>query len=175
MRTVTIIIIGSIWLSCCAHSAQAQRDDTVPSQFEKGDISEIKDKHRVFINGASLRQSENIVTELRKYQAIQVANDVAGADYVVAYRVERDKLGVSVGHAGTPLQNDWVYYGRMLVYLAQKDKPHRLLWETRLRYLVPPPSKTPPLPDWRKHWEQPLEKSAARKFIKALKKARGEK
>ncbi|HEX8267693.1 MAG TPA: hypothetical protein VF596_19995 [Pyrinomonadaceae bacterium] len=174
MRTLIAIVLFSISLCFCSFSARAQQD-TSPSEFVKGDISEIKDKTRVFINTASNRQNENIIKALNKHQMFQVVNDLAIADYVIAYKIERDKVGVSIGHAGTPLQNDWVYYGRMLVYLPQKDNSHRLVWETRLRFQVPPPSNPPPLPDWRKNWEQPIEKSAIAKFIKALKKVRGEK
>jgi hypothetical protein len=175
MRAITFIIVCALSLNFSLPAPQAQQDDTVPSQFEKGDLSELTDKNRVFINATSARRSENIAKELSKYQAIRVVSDLASADYVVAYRVERDKDGVTIGAAGTTLQDNWIYYGKMLVYLPRKDKPPRLLWETRLRYQVPPPSNPPPLPDWRKNWEQPLEKSAAKKFVKALKKFRGEK
>jgi hypothetical protein len=175
MRTITFIIGCALWVNFYLPSTQAQQDNTVPTQFEKGAVSEVKDKSRIFINADSARRSENIAKELSKYQSIQVVRDLADADYVVAYRVERDKEGTTVGPAGWTLQDNWIYYGRMLVYSPQRDKPARLLWEARLRYQEPPPRNPSASPAGRKNWEQPLEKSAAGKFIKALKKARGEK
>lgn len=174
MRTITFIIVCALWLNFYPPSARAQQDDTVPSQFEKGDLSELTDKSRVFIDAAPARRNENIAKELGKYQAIQVVSDPASADYVVAYRVERDKDGVTIGAAGTTLQDNWIYYGKMLVYLPRRDKPPRLLWETRLRYQETPQWKPSTSPGVRRSWEQPLEKSAAKKFVKALKKFRGE-
>lgn len=42
-------------------------------------------------------------------------------------------------------------------------------------YQEPPPRNPSPSPGGRRGWEQPLEKSVTGKFIKALKKVRGEK
>jgi hypothetical protein len=54
----TTIIICLFALSVCALAAEAQQGETLPAQFEKGDISELKDKQPVYINATSQHQSE---------------------------------------------------------------------------------------------------------------------
>jgi hypothetical protein len=153
-------------------SARAQQQPKLPVEFVKAELTEIENKARVFINAASDVQKENIARALGKQSALRLVDDPAQADYVIAYRIERERVGVTIGGAGTTLQNDWAYFGRMIVYLPPKDGLPRKVWETRLRFQVPPPSNRSPLPDWRRNWEQPLEKSAIAKFIKALNKVR---
>ncbi|HEV7860275.1 MAG TPA: hypothetical protein VGO91_16780 [Pyrinomonadaceae bacterium] len=170
----TFIIICLLALSVCALAVEAQQGETLPPQFEKGDLSELKDKQRVYVNATSTHQSENILKELKKYPGVQVVSAQADADFVVAYRIERKQFGTSAD-PHNPIQKNWTYYGRLLVYVPQTGGVDRLLWETSLQFQIPPPVGPPPLPDMRRNWEQPLEKSATGKFIKALKKSRGEK
>ena len=155
---------------CQLRAQQSGKDLT--SQFEKGDISEIKDKRRVFVIAdwpvPRDRMRDHIIKALQKYPSVQVVNDPADAEYVITYRIESEKYRVHINDGMSPPQ-DMMTFGRMLVYIPQESGKHRLVWETRRRY---------PLPhrwDGRPVWEQPLEKSMIGTFIKALKKARGEK
>ena len=101
-----------------------------------------------------------------------MVNDPKDAEYVIAYKVEWKKYKVSVSEAGAPPPIDLEFFGWMFVYLPQKSAKNRLVWETRQRYQLPQRGEAvygrPP-------WEQPLEKSVISKFIKLLKKTRGEK
>jgi hypothetical protein len=175
MRNLVTLALFSLFLCFGALSATAQKKDS-PSESDKGDISEIKDKKRVYVIAETPRQTENIVKALNKRQDMfEVVESINSADYVIAYAIITEKAGVSVGAAGTRILDDQVYFGRMSVTIPQKDNSARVVWETRVRFIVSPPQVLPPPPGWNQPSEQPREKSAIAKFIKAIRKARGDK
>jgi hypothetical protein len=155
----------------CAQKDKASKDKAgLASQFEKGDISEIKNLKRVFVSAESPRQLENITKALKKYQGIEVVDVPTDAEFVVAYTIEKhvDESPFSVQGAPPALNGRAI--GVLLVYLPQQSGRNRRVWETRTRYL-----NYAAVAGVTREWELPLEKSMTGKFIKALKKARGEK
>ncbi len=139
-------------------------------QFEKGDISEIQNIHRVFVNAESPRQSENIIKTLKKYQGIEVVSVLADAEFVIAYSIEIHLSEGSFKYPGAPPLLEGTAIGVMQVYIPQKPGSSRLVWQSKMRYL-----NFRAVSGVTREWKQPLEKSMISKFIKALKKLRGEK
>ncbi|MDQ5843868.1 MAG: hypothetical protein M3539_01040, partial [Acidobacteriota bacterium] len=83
----------SVWI-CEGLSQEAAKDLT--SQFEKGDISELQHKQRVFVVADRPIQADNIIKAMKKYPGIQVVSSAADVEYVIAYTVERKKYRVSI-------------------------------------------------------------------------------
>lgn len=168
---IAILIALSLFLPVHTFVVRAQKGRVgLASQFERGDISEIKSLQRVFVSAEKPRQAENIIKALKKYQGVEVVADPADAEFVVAYKVEIhiDESPFSV--QGAPPARNGKAFGVMLVHLPQKSGRDRLVWENRVRYL-----NFAAVSGVTREWEQPLEKSMIGKFIKAIKKARGEK
>jgi hypothetical protein len=140
----------------------------VSEQLVRADLSEIKDRRRVYINADSPRREQNISKELKKDGSFgfEIVGDAAAAEIVIVYKVEREKNGISIGIAGSPPEASLPEFGQLWIYLPQKSGPHLLVWDSRMRYQAILAAKG---------WEQPLEKTAISRFIKALKKVRGEK
>ncbi|HEX8422356.1 MAG TPA: hypothetical protein VF634_03045 [Pyrinomonadaceae bacterium] len=143
-----------------------QNARNVSEQLVKAELSEIKDKRRVYINADMPRQAENISKALKKEPGFELVGDVAQAEIVIVYKVEWEKSGISIGIASGLPETSSPEFGRMWIYLPQKSGPNLLVWENRMRYQAVLAAKG---------WEQPLEKTAISKFIKAVKKVRGEK
>jgi hypothetical protein len=167
------IIVALLMLLIPGHNfvVRAQKGKAkLASQFEKGNISEIKDLHRVFVSADSPRQLENIIKALKKYQGVEVVDVPTDAEFVVAYTIEKhvDESPFSVQGAPPALTGRAI--GVLMVYLPQESGRNRLVWETRTRYL-----NYAAVAGVTREWEQPLEKSMTGKFVKALKKSRGEK
>ena len=167
------IILTLLMLLFPVHTfvVRAQRGTAkLSSQFEKGDISEIQNIHRVFVNAESPRQAENIIKALKKYQGVQVVSVPTDAEFVIAYQIEKHTSEGSFKYPGAPPLLEGTAIGVMQVYIPQKSGSSRLVWENRMRYL-----NYRAVSGVTREWEQPLEKSMISKFIKALKKLRREK
>ncbi len=143
------------------------------SRFEQGDISEIKNKRRVFIVAYKPYQGENIAKILKKYQSIQIVDNIDMAEFIIVFDVERRASQTFPGVFGAPPPTeDAQYFGYLLVYLPSKTAKNRIMWDARARYL-----DSPRISVARQElmWEEAIEKSLSSKFIKELKKIRGEK
>jgi hypothetical protein len=171
MKISIIITLLAILFSIHGFVVRAQTDKVnLPSQFEKGDISEIKNIRRVFVKTEKTSQSENIVKALTKYQGVEVVNVQADAEFVIEYRIEKHTSESPFNHPGAPPLLEGTAIGVMQVYIPLKSGSNRLAWESKMRYL-----NYRALSGITREWEQPLEKSVIGKFIKALKKLREEK
>lgn len=167
MISVLLMLLLSVQTSVVC--AQKAKGSSVP-QFDKGHISEIKNLRRVFVSADSPRQLENITKALKKYPGVEVVDVLTNAEFVVTYTIEKhtDESPFSVQGAPPALTGRAI--GVLMVQLPQESGRNRLVWETRTRYL-----NYAAVAGVTREWEQPLEKSMTGKFIKALKKARGEK
>ena len=149
-----------------AHVSQAQQVvNVLPTDFEQGDISEIKDKRRAFVSVISRYHRENILKELAKHKDdIEIVTRPSDADFVIAFAVQRELAGIS--NFG-PYQEKYNYYARLSVYIQREGKIPRVVWKTSKLYtdLL---NKQIPITNMK------LEITTARDFVKALKKVRGE-
>lgn len=171
MKISLIITLLALLFPIHAFVVRAQTDKVnLSSQFEKGDISEIKNIHRVFVNAEKPSQSENIIKALKKYQGVEVVSVLADAQFVIEYRIEKHTSESPFNHPGAPPLLEGTAIGVMQIYIPLKSSPNRLVWESKMRYL-----NYRALSGVTREWEQPLEKSVVKKFIKALKKSRNEK
>lgn len=146
---LTLTLLFAIEVS--AQSAQSLASAT------RGDISEIKDKRRVYVDVHILfadpytpvRQSA--INELSKYSGVDIVNSPDQADFSLLLIVE--PVSLSAANNGIPS------YIEVMAVTGNPKSPSRILWRHSF------PSSTNQLDAI----------TAARTFVKALKKARGEK
>ena len=171
MKIYMIITLLTLLFPSHAIVVHAQTDQVkLSSQFEKSDISEINNIHRVFVSTEKPRQFENIIKVLKKYQGVEVVSVLTDAEFVIEYKIEIRISESPFKYPGSPPLLSGTAIGLMEVYIPQKSGPSHLVWESRMRYL-----NFAAVSGVTREWEQPLEKSVIGKFIKALKKSRGEK
>jgi len=154
--------------------AQANAGKTAPG-FEEGELSEIKEKHKVYVFAYRPYQSQNIAKILKKYQSVQIVGRESEADYVILFDVERSAIrnGTLPSAAGLPPSTETAqYFAHLWVYLPSKTAKSRIVWEKRSRYL-----DSPRIDTVKKEltWYEPLEKSLINNFLQDLKDLRGEK
>jgi hypothetical protein len=148
MRTMHSFAIVSALIAPLFIPAFTQ-DNNLP---EYGDIADLKNLQKVYLITDSTDARNFILKELKKYSALNVVNSPDEAEFFLEYKVlrhEDSSVGLKI-----PITNS-----EMTAYIL-KDKNRRVAW-----------SKT----ENDAGISRPNEVNLTRNFIKALKKARGEK
>ncbi|HYX71752.1 MAG TPA: hypothetical protein VE732_03205 [Nitrososphaera sp.] len=127
------------------------QDNNLP---EYGDISDLKTLQKVYLTADSTDSRNLILKELKKYPALSIVSSPEEAEFFIEYRVLRHQDTQTGIIKGPPIT-----FSEMAVFTL-KDKRRRIAW-----------SKT----EDDAGISRPNEMNLTRNFIKALKKARGEK
>jgi hypothetical protein len=147
MKLIRSFAVTSILVTSLLISIFAQ-DNKLP---EYGDIADVKNLQKVYLIADSTDARKLILNELKKYPNLTVVNSPDEAEFFVEYKVLRQETGQ------TSL-NITVDTSEMVVYIL-RDKRRVVAW-----------SKTET-----SGISRPNEVNLIRNFLKALKKARGEK
>ncbi|HEX8773290.1 MAG TPA: hypothetical protein VF735_06755 [Pyrinomonadaceae bacterium] len=161
VAALTLIVLNGASLAFGQDS-----DAKILAESEFGDISELKDLHRVFIVADTLQSRGIIVKEFSKYKGIELASRAEDAEFIIGFEIKSQSTGASI--IGPSVTNDVTYYGYMYAVVAVRtgDKPRlRILWNTQKSQAVSGGFTLSRHPAT----------NASREFIKALKKVRGEK
>lgn len=147
MNLIRNSIITSVLLTSLLIPIFAQ-DNNLP---EYGDIDDVKNLQKVYLIADSTNARKLILSELKKYPSLSVVNSPDEAEYFMEYKILRQETGQ------TSL-NITVDTSEMSVYMLM-NKRRRVAWsKTQISGIT-----------------RPNEVNLTRNFLKALKKARGEK
>lgn len=147
MNVTQKTIVTSVLLTFVLIPIFAQ-DNNLP---EYGDIADVKSLQKIYLTADSTNARTLILGELKKYPGLNVVNSPDEAEYFLEYKVLRQETGQTS-------MNITVDTSEMVVYMLRNGR-RRVVW-----------SKTQTSGITR-----PNEVNLTRNFLKALKKARGEK
>ena len=160
------MLFRSFILICTCIGKAQKGGEVLPTEFERGELSEIKNLHRAYLKVASPNHYEVISQELAKYENdVQLVSDPNEADFVIAFAIERESGGLSTS---SPSVQRWLYYARIMVYVPKDRARPRVVWKTS-RLFSDLLNKEFPITTQR------ADLHAVQAFIKALKKIRREK
>jgi hypothetical protein len=147
MNLIRHSIITSVLLTSLLIPILGQ-DNNLP---EYGDITDVKSLQKVYLIADSTNARKLILSELKKYPSLNVVNSPDEAEYFIEYKILRQETGQ------TSL-NITVDTSEMVVYVL-RNKRRKVAWsKTQISGIT-----------------RPNEVNLTRNFLKALKKARGEK
>lgn len=155
MRLMRLIIIAILFLFSYEVSFAQDGQPNSLANAEFGDISELKDLHRVYVGTSDLAIRDSIVEELKKYSGVTVVSRDKEAEFIVSFEGKYRSTKNIFGR-----KTDF-YQSQTTAFVLVRDTPQerlrpRILWHANLT-------------------GKDVAARAARQFIKDLKKVRGEK
>lgn len=124
--------IATIWtLILLVVTGICAQEKTLP---EYGDISEIKDMHRVYVHSDDYHAREIILKEIAKEKSLEVVGKIEEAEFIIGFGDRAFGTGFMIS-SGTVIHNS-AQVGDMYVYIRgeQIDEHHyrpRILWAKR--------------------------------------------
>lgn len=155
MRLTTLLILILLF------PAFVKAQDSLPTY---GDISALKDLKKVYVSSENEDSRKRIIKEITKYKGIEVVNSPDDAQFFIEY-AELSREALPSGDFGKDRQQRT----QMRAYMVDADKRKTILWSDNIT------RDTEHFMGMKMYDSGRGEGELTKKFIKAIKKVRGEK